>query len=214
MIVWGVVVAGGGGSRFGGLKQFALLDGRRVIDWSIEALAPACIGLLVVVPPDHLDEVANRPDLAAASELVVVAGGATRSESVRAALAALDPSATHVLVHDAARPLVSAALVQRVCAALAAGARSVIPVVPVTDSLRTIDGEPVDRSQLVAVQTPQGFEVDVLRAAHRQSGTATDDASLLHALGVAVAHVEGESTNLKITDPHDLRVAEVLLHER
>ena len=208
MDLWGVVVAGGGGSRYGGLKQFDLLAGRRVLDWSIAALTPVCQGVVVVVPASALDGLDLPPGVTA------VAGGMTRSDSVRAGLDALAAGATHVLVHDAARPLVTAAVVGRVRDALAAGAVAAVPVVPVTDSLRTVEGRPVDRSGLVAVQTPQGFRVDMLRSAHGEGDTATDDASLVDRLGLAVVHVEGVATNMKITDPHDLRIAEVLLHDR
>jgi len=209
MDLWGVVVAGGGGSRYGGLKQFELLAGRRVLDWSIAALAPVCRGVVVVVPASVLAGPLHLPPQATA-----VAGGDTRSGSVRAGLDALPPAASHVLVHDAARPLVTAAVVVRVRDALAAGAVAAVPVVPVTDSLRTVDGRPVDRGGLVAVQTPQGFQVDVLRSAHGAGDTATDDASLVDRLGLTVVHVEGDPANMKITDPHDLRIAEVLLHDR
>lgn len=208
MDLWGVVVAGGGGSRYGGLKQFEPLAGRRVLDWSIAALAPVCRGMVVVVP-------ASAPArLHLPSGVTAVAGGDTRSHSVRAGLDALPPAASHVLVHDAARPLVTADVVARVVDALAAGAVAAVPVVPVTDSLRTVEGRPVDRSGLVAVQTPQGFRVDVLRSAHDAGDTATDDASLVDRLGLTVVHVEGDPANVKITDPHDLRIAEVLLHDR
>ncbi|MDH4075459.1 MAG: 2-C-methyl-D-erythritol 4-phosphate cytidylyltransferase [Acidimicrobiia bacterium] len=208
MDVWGVVVAGGGGSRYGGLKQFELLAGRRVLDWSIAALAPVCRGVVVVVPAAVLDQ------LQLPMDVVGVAGGHTRSDSVRAGLDALPVSASHVLVHDAARPLVTAEVVGRVRDALAGGAVAAVPVMPVTDSLRMMEGRAVDRSGLVAVQTPQGFRVDVLRLAHSEGDTATDDASLVDRLGLTVVHVEGDPTNMKITDPHDLRIAEVLLHDR
>lgn len=208
MDLWGIVVAGGGGSRYGGHKQFELLAGRRVLDWSIAAMTPVCRGVVVVVPASALDGIHLPPGVTA------VAGGQTRSASVRAGLDAVAPTATHVLVHDAARPLVTAEVVGRVADALAAGAVAAVPVVPVTDSLRTVEGRPVDRSGLVAVQTPQGFQVDVLRSAHGEGDTATDDASLVDRLGFTVVHVEGDPTNMKITAPHDLRLAEVLLHDR
>ena len=208
MDLWGVVVAGGGGSRYGGLKQFDLLAGRRVLDWSVAALRPVCRGVVVVVPVSALAGLQLPPGLTG------VAGGDTRSGSVRAGLDALPAAASHVLVHDAARPLVTAEVVARVRDALVAGAVAAVPVVPVTDSLRTVEGRPVDRGGLVAVQTPQGFRVDVLRAAHGEGDTATDDASLVDQLGLPVVHVQGDPANMKITDPQDLRIAEVLLHDR
>jgi 2-C-methyl-D-erythritol 4-phosphate cytidylyltransferase len=205
MIPWGVVVAGGTGARFGRLKQLEELAGRRVLDRAVDALGAACAGVIVVVPGRLLGSV----EVVGAD--VLVAGGPTRSESVRSGLAALDPAATHVLVHDAARPLAGPGMVGRVVQALAGGAPAVVPVVPVTDSLQTTAGVPVDRDALVAVQTPQGFEVDVLRRAHDGALSATDDATLVHALGISLVQVAGEPTNVKITDPHDLDVAEVLL---
>jgi 2-C-methyl-D-erythritol 4-phosphate cytidylyltransferase len=204
MEIWGVVVAGGAGSRFGGPKQLAILAGRRVVDRSIEALQDWVKGLVVV----------GAPELGDAQELsvdVVVAGGATRSASVRNGLAAVPSTATHVLVHDAARPLVPGPVVGRVVDALMAGSSAVVPVVPVTDTLRSVDGGTVDRSGLVAVQTPQGFELSSLLAAHDLQIEGTDDASVVEAIGVAVDHVPGSAINLKITFPHDLSVAQVLL---
>ncbi len=207
MNLWGIVVAGGSGARYGGLKQLATLGDRRVLDHSVAAVGSVCDRVVVVVPAELVDEV----DCVAAA---VVAGGASRSGSVRAGLAAVGHDATHVLVHDAARPLASPALCRRVVDALRDGAAAVIPVVPLADSLRTVDGRPVDRSGFVAVQTPQGFDVDVLREAHRLEGDATDDATLVDQLGRPVVQIAGETSNLKITEPHDLRVAEVLLDGR
>ncbi|MDH3679876.1 MAG: 2-C-methyl-D-erythritol 2,4-cyclodiphosphate synthase [Acidimicrobiia bacterium] len=207
MSTWAVVVAGGTGTRYGGLKQLASLGDRRVIEWSIDSLRPVCAGMVVVVPPGYTSEV-DPTGLDA-----VVEGGATRSDSVRVGLDAVAATCTHVLVHDAARPLATTSVAQRVVDALADGEVAAVPVVPVTDSLRTVDGNPVDRSAYLAVQTPQGFDVDVLRRAHRSAEVATDDATLVDRLGHRVAHVEGEPVNLKITEPHDLRIAETLLAE-
>ena len=208
MSAWGVVVAGGSGTRFGARKQLENLGDRRVLDWSVDALAPVCDGIVVVVPADSVAE--TKVEDADA----VVGGGATRSDSVRAGLAALGPGATHVLIHDAARPLATPALAARVLEALRNGASGAVPVVEVSDSLRTRGGKSVDRSRYVAVQTPQGFALEALKAAHASGEVASDDASLLDTLGLEVVHVDGESTNLKITDPHDLQIAEVLLHGR
>lgn len=207
MELWSVVVAGGSGTRYGGLKQLDALAGRRVLDWSVDAVGAAVgsVGVVVVVPEVELDRTDLPGDL-------IVAGGSSRSESVRRGLAALPPSATHVLVHDAARPLASSALVQRVIAALAT-ADAVVPVVRVSDTLRTVDGRPADRNGFVAVQTPQGFELTTLRRAHDSGRDATDDATLVDVLGGSVVHVDGDARNLKITDPADLGVAEALFAE-
>jgi 2-C-methyl-D-erythritol 4-phosphate cytidylyltransferase len=204
MEIWAVVVAGGSGTRFGRPKQLEPLGGRRVIDWSIDAMRPHVAGVVVV----------GSAELGTASELAVTAvvpGGATRSESVRSGLGGLPPSATHVMVHDAARPLVADATVGAVAAALVDGAEAVVPVVPITDTVRSVDGGTVDRSRFVAAQTPQGFSVSVLRRAHGSGADGTDDAGLVEAAGVSVVHVPGSANNLKITFPHDLLVAEALL---
>jgi 2-C-methyl-D-erythritol 4-phosphate cytidylyltransferase len=142
---------------------------------------------------------------------VTVAGGSTRSASVRAGLAAVPAAATHVLIHDAARPVPVTEVWQRVMAALADGAEAVVPVVPVTDTLREREGRTLDRSKLVAVQTPQGFRVDVLRRAHEREADATDDASLAELSGAKVSTVDGDPRNLKITEPWHLAIAEILI---
>ncbi|MEM7275743.1 MAG: 2-C-methyl-D-erythritol 4-phosphate cytidylyltransferase [Actinomycetota bacterium] len=204
METWAVVVAGGTGVRFGGPKQLVELGGRRIVDRSIDAVRPHVEGVIVV---GH-HQIGTPAGLGVHA---VVAGGPTRSASVRAGLAALPPEVTHVLVHDAARPLASAAVVGRVIDALVDGAEAVVPVVPVTDTLRAIDGGTVDRSRLVAVQTPQGFERAALVAAHAAGANATDDAAVLEAWGHPVVHVDGDPVNIKITMPTDLAVAEALL---
>jgi 2-C-methyl-D-erythritol 4-phosphate cytidylyltransferase len=140
----------------------------------------------------------------------VVPGGATRSASVRCGLAAVPAAAQVVLVHDAARPLASPELFGRVVAAVRAGAGAAVPVVPVADTIRDVDGGVIDRERLRAVQTPQGFDAAALRAAHAGSPEGTDDAGLVEATGGRVVLVEGEPTNLKITGPHDLAVAGLL----
>lgn len=204
METWAVVVAGGSGTRFGRPKQLALLSGRRVIDRSIDALRPHCAGIVVV----GSEAVGTAEELAV---FAVAPPGETRSESVRSGLSHLPSTATHVLVHDAARPLVPVAVVSSVIGALSKGAMAVVPVTPVTDTLRATSGGTVDRSSLVAVQTPQGFELSTLKAAHVDGSEATDDAAVIERSGVPVVHVDGSPVNLKITFPHDLLVAEALL---
>ncbi len=205
MEVWAIVVAAGSGTRFGRLKQLDPLGPKRVLDWSVDAM-PSPQRTIIVVPADQIETI-NLPDH------TVVAGGATRSASVRAGLAALPSSASHVLIHDGARPLVSPAVIARVVQAMKT-ADGVIPVIPVTDTLRHHDGSPVDRSELVAVQTPQGFSVSILQTAHASGNDATDDAGLVTAAGGVVVHVEGDPANIKVTVPSDLLVAEALLRER
>jgi len=202
--VWAVVVAGGSGSRFGTLKQYEPLGGRRVLDWSLDVARAACDGVVLVVPHEQVGVPEPLADL-------VVGGGATRSGSVRAGLAVVPDEAGVVLVHDAARPLASRALFGAVVGAVEAGADAAVPAVAVTDTLRRLDGSPVDRSELVAVQTPQGFRAAALRAVHASEPEATDDASLIEAAGGCVVVVPGEVRNRKITEPDDLVMAEALL---
>jgi 2-C-methyl-D-erythritol 4-phosphate cytidylyltransferase len=205
--VWTVVVAGGQGSRFGGAKQYVDLAGRRVLDWSVEAARTVSDGVVVVVPAEDLDGAVAGAD-------AVVAGGGSRSASVRCGLAAVPPAAAVVVVHDAARPAASPALFRRVVDAVRAGADAVVPGVPVADTLRHRDGGTVDRDELVAVQTPQGFRSDVLRTAHEHAGEATDDAGLVEAAGGTVTVVPGEPANLKLTHPSDRVALEATLAER
>jgi 2-C-methyl-D-erythritol 4-phosphate cytidylyltransferase len=194
--IWTIVVGGGSGRRFGTPKQYETIGSERVIDRSVAVARSVSDGVVVVVPPqDAVREGA-------------VAGGATRSDSVRAGLAAVPADATIVCVHDAARPLASAELYRRAIAAVHDGADAAIPGIPVTDTIKVVaDGVVVstpDRSALVAVQTPQAFRAGVLRAAHEAGGDATDDAALVEGLGGVVAVVAGEITNRKITVPDDL----------
>jgi 2-C-methyl-D-erythritol 4-phosphate cytidylyltransferase len=206
---WAIVVAGGSGTRFGRPKQYAMLHGRRVLDWALEGAAAACQGVVLVVPPP---DVSRLPSPVADS---VVGGGATRSDSVRAGLAAVPDRAEVIVIHDAARPLASAALWAAVLTAVEAGADAAIPAVPVTDTIKRVSGgavvETVDRSHLVAVQTPQAFRAAALRAAHVGADDATDDAALVEAAGGRVVTVPGDPRNLKITDPADIALAEILV---
>ena len=205
--VWAIVVAAGTGARFGGAKQYALLGGKRVVDWSLATARTACGAVVLVVPPD-------RADLPEAADHVVP-GGATRSGSVRAGLAALPRDAsedTVVVIHDAARPFASRALFDAVIAAVRAGADGAVPALPITDTVKSVGADgtvtaTLDRSHLVTVQTPQAFRLDALRAAHQDEGEATDDAALVEATGGRVVVVEGETTNRKITTPADLALS-------
>jgi 2-C-methyl-D-erythritol 4-phosphate cytidylyltransferase len=199
--VHAILVAAGRGERFGGPKHAALLRGRPLWAWAEEALRHGGVGQVVLVG-----------DLPGG-----VPGGARRRDSVRAGLAALPASASHVLVHDAARPLATSDLVRRVIdRLLAGGVDAVVPVVAVRDTLKRVgDGwviETVDRRGLAGAQTPQGFKVEVLRAAHDAGDDdAGDDALLVERIGGSVATVEGEEANLKVTFPGDLALAEAWL---
>lgn len=204
---WAIVVAGGSGSRFGGPKQFADLAGRPVLEWSLQTARCACAGVVLVVPASADD---RRWDVD-----VTVVGGDTRSASVRAGLAALPSEAEVVAVHDAARPLAPVTLWRAVIAAVQAGADAAVPAAPVTDTVKEVgaDGSLVtlDRSRLVAVQTPQAFRTAVLEQAHASVAEATDDAALVEAMGGRVDLVPAPPHNLKITSPVDLVIASALL---
>jgi 2-C-methyl-D-erythritol 4-phosphate cytidylyltransferase len=169
-----------------------------VLDWSLDAARASCDAVVLVVHPDRAGDPEPGAD-------VVVAGGATRSASVRAGLAAVPADAASVLVHDAARPWADPPLWRRVLTGLDTGADAVVPAVPVVDTLREIGGGTVDRSRFVAVQTPQGFRADALRRAHAGEPEGTDDASLVEAIGGKVLLVDGDPANRKITTPADLR---------
>lgn len=217
-----IVVAAGSGSRLGHALPKALVEvgGVPLVRLAVDALVAGGVGRVVVVAPaSHLGEFHDllQPDDA---RLAIVEGGAERQDSVRLGLEAID-DAPHILVHDAARPLVPATVVEAVIDALRAGAGAVIPVVPVVDSIRrtTDDGSVVvDRAPLRAVQTPQGFDGALLRKAHAHAESEglslTDDASACEALGVAITLVPGHREALKITEPFDLVVAEAIVESR
>lgn len=205
--VWAIVVAAGSGRRFGRAKQYEPLAGRRVVDWSLDAAAAVADGVVLVVAPGHTDD--DEPAATA-----VVPGADTRAGSVRAGLRRVPADAEVVVVHDGARPLASAELFAAVVDAVRAGADAAVPGVPVVDTLRARAGGVIDREGVVAVQTPQAFRAGALRAAHAREGEATDDASLVEAAGGKVVVVNGSPTNLKITRPDDLVVAEALLRAR
>jgi len=210
-----IVVAGGQGRRFGGHKQFMTLAGASVAARSVAACRSVADEVILVVPADAelSDHGADR----------VVIGGATRSGSVRAGLVAVDPQAEVVVVHDAARPLATDRLFLSVVAELADEAvDGAIPGLGVTDTITRVvaaDGrrravETLDRDELVAVQTPQAFRRRALVAAHAGAPEATDDASLVGALGGAVVVVAGEVENLKLTSPGDLLLAARIIEDR
>ncbi len=212
--VWSIVVAGGSGRRFGDQKQFSMLGGRPVLEWAVEACRPCSAGVVLVLPVGLDDPGHHGAD-------ATVPGGPTRADSVRCGLAAVPDSAEVIVVHDAARPLASPVLFDAVIEAVTGGgADGAVPGVPPSDTIKAVDGAgnvtgTLNRSTLVAVQTPQAFRAGVLRRAHEQVGPgATDDAMLVEALGGRVRVVPGDTRNLKITAPDDLDAAERLLASR
>lgn len=221
---WALVLAAGQGSRMadstgGRAKQFLPWRGVPLFWHAARAMSrSACVaGIVFVFPASKIDE-ANEllADLQKHDDLglpwVSACGGALRQDSVRLGLAALPVRPASVLVHDAARPFLSPALVRNVCHELAQGAAGVIPAISVTDTIKTVENGRVTatlpREGLAAVQTPQGFKLETLLAAHAHAlgaGLAvTDDASLLEALGFEVRVIQGEADNVKITRSEDL----------
>jgi len=215
-----IVVAAGSGVRLGGEVPKAVrpLVGRPLVSWSVAALAAGGVTEVVVVVGDGLQDVFAEALVDAPIPWRLVVGGATRQESVARGIAAL-PAGEIVLVHDAARPLVPAEVVRGVVEAVRSGASAVIPVVPMSDTIRQVadaGSVVVDRTGLRAVQTPQGFARDVLVTAHVAAAGKdyTDDAAVCEASGYEVVLVPGSREALKITEPYDLAVAEAIVAGR
>jgi 2-C-methyl-D-erythritol 4-phosphate cytidylyltransferase len=214
-----LVPAAGMGLRMGPGAPKALRDlaGVPILVRAVQSIAKALsIGMIVVAAPSD-DRQSVLEMLGDISNVTVVVGGATRQESVAAALQAVPAEFDLILVHDAARALAPPELFEAVAAALRAGAPAVIPVLPVVDTIKRVDAagdvvETVDRSPLRAVQTPQGFRREILVAAHASAAdTHTDDAGMVEAMGVRVATVQGSDRAFKVTRPFDLVIAEALL---
>ena len=225
-----VLTAAGSGSRLccEGPKALVELSGRPLVWWAARGLRAGGVGAIVVTAPaSSIEEF--RSALSDIDDLTVVAGSdRSRQESVALGLAALGrcEADTVVLVHDAARPLTPPQVTARVIDAVRGGAGAVIPVLPVTDTLKTVSpsgavtGTP-HRSNMVAVQTPQGFRWEVLMRAHEagaslgtnEATSATDDAGLVEAIGGAVQTVAGDERSLKVTRPLDLALAQIQVAE-
>ncbi len=226
--VWTVVVAGGSGRRFGSMKQYEALGDRRVLDHAVDTARAGGDGVVLVLPQS---DVADEVTWGATSDVIVVAGGPTRTASVRNGLKAVPSDAAIVLVHDGARPFASAELYRLVIAAVRGGADGAVPGLPVTDTVKVIEvvesasigvgGSVVphivdtpDRATLLAVQTPQGFVAEILRRAYLSEVDASDDSALVESIGGTVIAVPGEIDNRKITHPEDLVWARDVLARR
>jgi len=216
--VWAVLVAAGRGERLGldRPKAFAALRGRPLLAESLERLESSdWIDAIVVVAPEEWEE----PAILLAEELgcgkvsASVSGGPSRAESVRIGVAEVPADAAVILVHDAARPLLSGEVIERVLAPLGEGWDGAVPGLPVADTVKRVRDDAVvetlPREELVAVQTPQAFDATILRAALAGDvASASDCASLVEARGGRVMVVEGDRRLLKVTSAEDLAVVE------
>ncbi|MEW2633775.1 2-C-methyl-D-erythritol 4-phosphate cytidylyltransferase [Streptomyces sp. NPDC048389] len=227
-----VIPAAGRGVRLGpgAPKALRALNGTPMLVHAVRAMAASrAVSLVVVVaPPDGAAAVKLLLDAHALPErtdYLVVPGGDSRQESVRLGLDALPDDVTAVLVHDAARPLVPEETVDAVVAAVHGGAPAVVPALPLSDTVKQVEpaakGEPEpvvatpDRAALRAVQTPQGFDRDILVRAHDAvTDDVTDDASMVEQLGLRVVVVPGHEEAFKVTRPLDLVLAEAVLARR
>jgi len=211
-----IIVAAGEGQRFGSLKQFVPLGGKPVLDWCLEAFeAHADVDEIVLVVKDEAKgkEYLQRYGKVSA----VVRGGKKRQDSVLFGFQQLDPAQTDiVLVHDGVRPFIRGALISRVIQATRERG-AVIPVIPVEDTIKIVEGEDVkrtlEREKLFRVQTPQGFPYATLKKALDKASEegfyGTDEASLVERAGERVTVVKGDVRNIKVTTPEDLKMAEV-----
>ena len=215
-----IIVAAGTGERFGAAKQFALLRGKTVLDWSLEKFEEheAVDNIILVLGPDRQgsEYLAKYPKIA-----TVARGGEKRQDSVYAGLSCVDSQETEiVLVHDGVRPMVAKDLIGRIIdTAKEKGAA--VPVVPLEDTIKRVEGTKIvlteERNQLFRVQTPEGFSCSLLKEAFARAVEerfdGTDEAVLVERLGRDVFVVPGDSKNIKITKPADLKLAEVLLED-
>ncbi len=219
---YAVIVAGGKGVRMNSAlpKQFLPLCDKPILYHTIKAFidAYADVKIILVLPEDNisytqmvLQAFTDRIDL------TIITGGATRFHSVQNGLQAIDGDGV-VFVHDGVRPLLSTSLIHA-CYDQAVEKGSAIPAIAVSDSMRIVDGEdsrPVDRNKMRSIQTPQTFRADIILSAFEQeySDEFTDEATVAEAAGYKVALIEGEKSNIKITTPEDMKVAESILAER
>ena len=211
------IIAGAGmGHRLGAdiPKALIQIDGVTLIERAFAALSPVVDEIVITAPAGYEDQFRA----IVGDSATVITGGVLRSDSVNVALKSLSPSTKYVLVHDAARALATSELAERVLHGLTSGESAVIPALSVVDTIKEVDRDGYvrstpDRSILRAVQTPQGFSVEVLKRAHEASEDATDDAALVEALGVKVKTIPGEARAMKITNPEDIAMAVTLVRD-
>ena len=205
-----IIAAAGSGERFGATLPKALitLGNRTLIEHAVAALAPIASEIVICAPAGYEKQIQEL----VGADITVVTGGTTRSDSVRAGIAALTGNNKYVLVHDAARALASTQLARNVLAALEKGEVAVIPGLELIDTVKSVDAgghvtSTPDRASLRRVQTPQGFDLEILKKAHSSGANATDDGALVEAIGHKVLIINGEDRALKITTPADLATA-------
>ena len=205
-----IIAAAGSGERFGATLPKALitLGNRTLIEHAVAALAPIASEIVICAPAGYEKQIQEL----VGADITVVTGGITRSDSVRAGITALTGNNKYVLVHDAARALASTQLAKNVLAALEKGEVAVIPGLELIDTVKSVDAgghvtSTPDRASLRRVQTPQGFDLEILKKAHSSGANATDDGALVEAIGHKVLIINGEDRALKITTPADLATA-------
>jgi 2-C-methyl-D-erythritol 4-phosphate cytidylyltransferase len=215
MSVWAILAAAGSGERLGldRPKAFAPLNDRPLVAEPLERLDASewVEGIVIAAPPEWEEPcILVAEEVAAGKVAKAVTGGETRSESVRAALAEVPDDATVVLVHDAARPLITNEVIERVITALGDGWDGAVPTLSIADTVKRVEGEAIaetlDRTGLVTAQTPQAFDADVLRGAFSTLQQSTDCASLVESSGGRVRAVEGDPRLLKVTTVADLEL--------
>jgi len=215
-----IIVAAGEGRRFGSVKQFALIKGKSVLDWSLEKFeAHEKVSEIILVLRDEREKEIYFSRYRKMT--VVVRGGEKRQDSVIAAFSEVYPEKTDiVLVHDGVRPLVEKDVISRVIEATEK-LGAAIPALPIEDTIKRVEGKKVsrtlERSKLRRIQTPQGFFYSILEEAlnkaRKDNFYGTDEASLVERIGKKVFIVRGDSRNIKITGQEDLRIAEALLED-
>lgn len=219
---YAVIVAGGKGVRMGSAvpKQFLPLAGKPVLHYTVQAFIDAYpdINLILVLPEEQLSYaqmlLQSFPERI---DITIVAGGETRYHSVQNGLKAVTAGAV-VFVHDGVRPMLSPQLIRN-CYEQAIAKGSAIPAIPVPDSIRSIEGgdsQPVNREQLRIIQTPQTFLTDIIMPAFEQEYQVafTDEATVVEAYGTKIYLIDGEQSNIKVTNPADMLIAESLLKAR
>jgi 2-C-methyl-D-erythritol 4-phosphate cytidylyltransferase len=212
---YAIITAAGKGSRFGSLKALYPLRGKPLLVWSLEVFSKIADQIVVTFPPGS--EESFRAATLAFHNVNYISGGETRFLSVKKAVESLQGKGI-VLIHDAARPLVSHKLVEQVLLA-AEQSKAAIPVLPVAETVKEVIGNVIERTiprdRLYVAQTPQAFDLEILNSAYASAerNDYTDEAMLVEFAGQNVFCVPGERRNIKITEPFDIRIAETLLEE-